>query len=466
MSTPEVIDMKGPASVDPATGLPAPRRRRPGRPDPPSAPTPLLVPVAAEAAPGPVPGYPWNREPWEAGLQHGNTSPYKFPAWSEDAVRFLVEHHGKDTETEVLATLERLAGNIKADLRIVLGPGMPEMRAIARERLARSMDSYQGWLSTLPAIRAALAIGGSPPTPLELPRLWEHLRPGVHDIRAEIDAKVAGLRAELAELDRDLADAAAILRGPKAAYYAAVTRPGNMSADYHAACRELSKAFYGEAGRDPATFAMTAGVPVVIHGGAPWLATGPLEWILERSTKWLRRRADILARIAGLEDDLAYATGLAAQAAAKVVEEAGGRARVLKSAETALMLRPDDPKRWPRTPTPRSEAEAAKGTLDGLDRELLARRDWSAPDAPGMTRLEARRESAHATWMQARASHVHSCESAALALVDGSLAGDEASRLALEALVRERPAEFADGFADALATAGPESVIIAIIKEL
>src|SRR5215831_3968952 len=113
MNAPEVIDQRGTAPADPATGLPAPRRggRRPARPDPPSAPTPLLVPVAAGGAP--PPSYPWHREPWEAGLEHGNTSPYKFPAWSEEAVRFLVEHHGPDVEAEVTATLAKLAANIK-----------------------------------------------------------------------------------------------------------------------------------------------------------------------------------------------------------------------------------------------------------------------------------------------------------------------------------------------------------------
>jgi hypothetical protein len=480
MSNPEVIDQRGSTPTDPATGLPVSKRRR-AVPAAPSAPTPILTPARAEPRPDATGWRPCTAL-WEAGLQHGNTSEYRFPDWTPEAVAFVCEHHGKDVEAEVVATLAKLAGNIKADLKTVLGPGLPEHQAPVRARLARALDHYQGWAGILPQVRAALSMGGEQPQPLELPRLFDHLAPKVSDIRAVIGFKIALLRGDPAdpgrtarlakgeldvlELDRLLSETAAVLRGPRAAYYAATTRPGNLSADYMRACEELSKEFYGEAGRDPATFAVTKGTPIVIHGPASWLATGPLEWMIERSTKWLRRRADLLARIERLEDDYAHATQLAAAACARVVEQAGGRDRVFQSAAAALMLRPDDPRRWPRTPTPRSEAERAKEELDGLDRELLVRRDWSAPGVPGMVELERRREAAHASWMTARAAHVASCEAAAASLTDGALSGDEPARAGLEALVRERPQEFPDHFAEALRTAGPESLIFEVLAQL
>jgi hypothetical protein len=137
MSTPEVIDMKGSAPVDKATGLPAgraplgpapPRRVRARVPAAPSAPTPLLVPVAGGPRPDATGWRPYT-EPWEGVLEHGNTSPYRFPAWTPEAVAFACEHHGKDVAAEIEAGLAKLAASIKADLRAVLGPGLPEDRA-------------------------------------------------------------------------------------------------------------------------------------------------------------------------------------------------------------------------------------------------------------------------------------------------------------------------------------------------
>jgi hypothetical protein len=278
-------------------------------------------------------------------------------------------------------------------------------------------------------------------------------------VKQRISESVAAARAELAEIDAELASLKQAASND--ATYHALPVLGNRLGALHANIMSNLTAIAGLRGRAaPEMFGAwdralrdlrdvrPCHIPLPTRGGQ--------ESLLIRAAAALKRQTELKSKLAALERDERQAVAVVSERVTRAVANAGGRESVAESVRACQLLTGQLPQALATLVATEAQAQAEHSTAEQTLSVLTSKGIVGAP----LDHSTAAEAQAAAKLKQARQALGSKHRESTIALVAAAEAGDEPHRSDLERQARAMPAMFAAGFPEAMAASTFSAAIL------